>query len=154
MIKIPPISPQTDNIHQSAWFLEQVRRAIQELQDDSWTYIHLPANYSNSTNTLTNVTSLGFTGETNTIYEIEVLGAYQTTNALPGLSLSLTIPTGATQTGITQTLVPTTDKCVNSKWIVNMGPSSGAIQLQMASDVNGVDVTLQEGLFFLKYRKI
>lgn len=51
-------------------------------------------------------------------------------------------------------VVPTTDKCVNSKWIVNMGSSSGAIQLQMASDVNGVDVTLKEGLFFLKYRKI
>lgn len=156
MIKIPPISPQTDNAFQAAWFLEQVRRAIQELQDDSWTYIHLPANYSNSTNTLTNVTSLGFTGETNTIYEIEVLGAYQTTNALPGLSLSLTIPTGATQTGITQTqnVVSPSDKCVNSKWIVNTGTSSGTIQLQMASDVNGVDVTLQEGLFFLKYRKI
>jgi len=154
LIKIPPISPQTDNIHQSAWFLEQVRRAIQELQDDSWTYIHLPADYSNSTDTPLDVTSLGFTGDENTIYEIEVLGAYQTTNPLPGLSLSLTIPTGATQTGITQTLVPTTDKCVNSKWIVNIGSSSGAIQLQMASDVNGVDVTLQEGLFFLKYRKI
>jgi len=98
---------------------------------------------------------LGFTGETNAIYEIEVLGAYQTTNALPGLSLSLTIPIGATQTGITQTqIVPTTDKCVNSKWIVNTGTSSGTIQLQMASDVNGVDVTLKEGLFFLKYRKI
>jgi len=154
LIKIPPISPQTDNIHQSAWFLEQVRRAIQELQDDSWTYIHLPADYSNSTDTPLDVTSLGFTGDENTIYEIEVLGAYQTTNPLPGLSLSLTIPTGATQTGITQTLVPTTDKCVNSKWIVNIGSSSGAIQLQMASDVNGVDVTLKEGLFFLKYRKI
>jgi len=46
------------------------------------------------------------------------------------------------------------DKCVNSKWIVNTGTSSGTIQLQMASDVNGVDVTLKEGLFFLKYRKI
>jgi len=99
---------------------------------------------------------LGFTGETNAIYEIEVLGAYQTTNALPGLSLSLTIPIGATQTGITQTqnVVSPSDKCVNSKWIVNTGSSSGTIQLQMASDVNGVDVTLQEGLFFLKYRKI
>ena len=33
MIKIPPISPQTGNVFQEAWFLEQVRRAIQELQD-------------------------------------------------------------------------------------------------------------------------
>ena len=32
MIKIPPISPQTGNVFQEAWFLEQVRRAIQELQ--------------------------------------------------------------------------------------------------------------------------
>ena len=103
MILIPPVSPQTENIQQETWFLEQVRRAIQVLQGDSWTYIHLPADFSNSTDTPTDVTSLGFTGETNTIYEIEVLGAYQTTNALPGLSLSLTIPTGATQVGITQT---------------------------------------------------
>lgn len=103
MILIPPVSPQTENIQQETWFLEQVRRAIQELQDDSWTYIHLPANYSNSTDTPLDVTSLGFTGNENTIYEIEVLGAYQTTNPLPGLSLSLTIPTGASQVGITQT---------------------------------------------------
>ena len=154
MILIPPVSPQSENIFQQTWFLEQVRRAIQELQGDSWTYIHLPANFSNSTNTLTNVTSLGFTGETNTIYEIEVLGAYQTTNSLPGLSLSLTIPIGATQIGINSTVIFSTTKCVNSKWIVNTGTSSGTIQLQMASDVNGVDVTLKEGLFFLKYRKI
>ncbi len=32
MIKIPPISPQTENVQQAAWFQEQVRRAIQELQ--------------------------------------------------------------------------------------------------------------------------
>lgn len=32
MIKIPPISPQTDSAFQAAWFQEQVRRAIQELQ--------------------------------------------------------------------------------------------------------------------------
>lgn len=32
MIKIPPISPQTGNIFQEAWFPEQVRRAVQELQ--------------------------------------------------------------------------------------------------------------------------
>jgi hypothetical protein len=32
LIKIPPISPQTDNAFQAAWFQEQVRRAIIELQ--------------------------------------------------------------------------------------------------------------------------
>jgi len=32
LIKIPPISPQTGNVFQEAWFLEQVRRAILELQ--------------------------------------------------------------------------------------------------------------------------
>lgn len=32
MIAIPPVSIGTDNIFQSTWFLEQVRRAIQELQ--------------------------------------------------------------------------------------------------------------------------
>jgi len=103
LILIPPVSPQTDNIQQETWFLEQVRRAIQELQDDSWTYIHLPADFSNTTDTPTDVTSLTFTGEEGVIYEVEVLGRYQTTNPLPGLSLSLTIPTGASQVGITQT---------------------------------------------------
>jgi len=34
LIKIPPISPQTGNVFQEAWFLEQVRRAIQELQEN------------------------------------------------------------------------------------------------------------------------
>lgn len=33
MIKIPPVSPQSENVFQQTWFLEQVRRAIQELQD-------------------------------------------------------------------------------------------------------------------------
>lgn len=32
MIAIPPVSIGTDNIFQSTWFLEQVRRAILELQ--------------------------------------------------------------------------------------------------------------------------
>jgi len=32
LIKIPPISPQTGNVFQEAWFQEQVRRAIIELQ--------------------------------------------------------------------------------------------------------------------------
>lgn len=34
MIKIPPISLQTDNAFQAAWFQEQIRRAIQELQEN------------------------------------------------------------------------------------------------------------------------
>lgn len=34
MIKIPPVSPQTDNAFQAAWFQEQVRRAIIELQEN------------------------------------------------------------------------------------------------------------------------
>jgi hypothetical protein len=33
LIKIPPVSPQSENVFQQTWFLEQVRRAIQELQD-------------------------------------------------------------------------------------------------------------------------
>ena len=33
MILIPPVSPQSENIFQQTWFLEQVRRAIQELQN-------------------------------------------------------------------------------------------------------------------------
>ena len=105
MIKIPPISPQTGNVFQEAWFLEQVRRAIQELQaqsDEPWTYIMLDGDFSNSTDTATDVTDLLFTGEANTNYEVEVLGAYQTTNALPGLVLTLTVPSGET-VGITQT---------------------------------------------------
>ena len=32
MIAIPPVSIGTDNIFQNTWFLEQVRRAVQELQ--------------------------------------------------------------------------------------------------------------------------
>lgn len=105
MIKIPPISPQTGNVFQEAWFLEQVRRAIQELQalsDEPWTYIMLDGDFANSTDTATDVTDLLFTGEANTNYEVEVLGAYQTTNALPGLVLTLTVPSGET-VGITQT---------------------------------------------------
>jgi hypothetical protein len=49
---------------------------------------------------------------------------------------------------------PTVLKTVNSKWLVSVGATSGTVQLQMASEVNGVDVTLQDNLFFLKYRKI
>jgi hypothetical protein len=105
LILIPPISPQTKNVFQEAWFLEQVRRAIQELQglfDESWTYLHLVGDFSNTSDTPEDVTGLSFTGEANTLYEVEVLGAYETTNALPGLVLSLTLPSGKS-VGITQT---------------------------------------------------
>jgi hypothetical protein len=105
LIKIPPISPQTDNVQQAAWFQEQVRRAIIELQglsDEPWVYFHLDGDFSNTTDTPADVTGLTFTGEANTLYEVEVLGAYQTTNSLPGLVLSLTVPSGES-VGITQT---------------------------------------------------
>ena len=32
MIEIPPVTIGSDNIFQNTWFLEQVRRAVQELQ--------------------------------------------------------------------------------------------------------------------------
>lgn len=67
---------------------------------------------------------------------------------------SLNTTENTSDTFFATNVVAPSDKCVNSKWIVNTGTSSGTIQLQMASDVNGVDVTLKEGLFFLKYRKI
>lgn len=51
-------------------------------------------------------------------------------------------------------IAPPVVKAVNSKWLVSVGATSGTVQLQMASEVNGVDVTLQDNLFFLKYRKI
>lgn len=105
MIKIPPVSPESDNIFQQTWFLEQVRRAIKELQDlsdEPWTYIHLPADFSNSTDTLEDVPTLSFSGEVNTKYEVEVLGAFQTSNSPPELSLNLTIPSGELA-GITHT---------------------------------------------------
>lgn len=34
MIAIPPVSIDSDNVFQETWFLEQVRRAIQELQNN------------------------------------------------------------------------------------------------------------------------
>jgi hypothetical protein len=51
-------------------------------------------------------------------------------------------------------IAPPVVKAVNSKWLVSVGTTSGTVQLQMASEVDGVDVTLQDNLFFLKYRKI
>lgn len=154
MILIPPVSPQTENIQQETWFLEQVRRAIQELQRESWTYIHLPSDFTNNSLTASDVPTFSCTLEPNSKYEFEILGSYETSNPLPGLTLTLTGPSGMTQTGTLEANVVSLAKCVNSKWTVQTGSNGGTLQVQMASEVGGVDVTLKEGLFFLKYRKI
>lgn len=67
---------------------------------------------------------------------------------------SLAATEGTSDVFFATNVAPAANKTVNSKWLVSLGSTGGTVQLQMASEVNGVDVTLQDGLLFLKYRKI
>ena len=67
---------------------------------------------------------------------------------------SLTATEGTADVFSATNVAPAANKTVNSKWLVSLGSTGGTVQLQMASEVNGVNVTLQDGLLFLKYRKI
>ena len=55
---------------------------------DPWTYVPLASNFANSTTTLTNVTGMSFVGEANTVYEVEILGVFQTAVTTTGLGLA------------------------------------------------------------------
>lgn len=70
------------------------------------------------------------------------------------ISGTLAATEGTSDVFFATNVAPAANKTVNSKWLVSLGSSGGTVQLQMASEVNGVDVTLQDGLLFLKYRKI
>lgn len=138
----------------------------------------LAADSSNSTTTPANVSGMAFPVAASGIYEVELIGAYQTAATTTGIAVDLDIPSGqvigmigvatsATALGGTEQIADaattgattgvraaTTNTPIWSRWIVVVGATGGTCQLQLRSEVASSAVTLKASLTVLKARRI
>lgn len=144
---------------------------------DPWEYVILPSNVAINTTAYGNVTGLAFPAAPNTLYEVEVFGAFRSAAATTGIALALDIPSGtviglgthtltaatlsgfeqnadATATGVTTGVrALNVNVPIRFQALVNVGSTGGTVQLMMRSEVASSAVTLQAGTTILKYRK-
>jgi hypothetical protein len=163
---------------------EQGLQGIQGIQgntgpagSDGWTYVSLVSNFANSTTSMTAVTGMSFTGTLNTNYEIEIFGAFQSAATTTGIAFGFDIPSGsvhgfathpisATALGSNENIADNAStgattgvRAANTnvpcfgKFLVKLG-AGGTIQLVVRSEISASAVTLQGGLFYMKYRII
>jgi hypothetical protein len=145
---------------------------------DPWLWVKLAADVANSTVTLANVTGLSFTALPNTTYLVEVFGAFQSAAITTGIALALDIPSGAiagqaihpisptglnsieqiadaSTTGVTTGVrAAATNVPIFASFIVAIGATGGAVQLQFRSEVAASAVTMKAGLTALGRRAI
>lgn len=146
---------------------------------EPWTYVTLASNFSNNTVTYSAITGMSFAASANSTYEVECFGAYQSASTGTGLAINTLGPTGSSYIGkieafssATATLgayqisdtTPTTattgvlsanqNTPVEGKFIVKTSSTSGTIKLQLKSEVASSAVTLQSGLFYMRWRKL
>jgi hypothetical protein len=137
---------------------------------DPWTWQKLGADVANSTTTFAAVTGLSFVAAANTSYLVEVVGAFQSAATTTGIALALDIPSGsvvgqalanisATAIGSTEqnadnvttgatsgVRVASTNVPVTARFVVAVGATGGAVQLQVRSEIAGSAVTMKAGL--------
>lgn len=145
---------------------------------DQWTYVPLANNFSVSTTAVAAVTGVSFTGLANTKYEVEIFGAFQSAATTTGIGLGLDIPSGSVighawhnvsttalssneaiadnaVTGATTGVrVINLNVPITGHFLVSLGVTGGTVQLVARSEIASSAVTLQGGLFYLKYRSI
>jgi hypothetical protein len=145
---------------------------------DPWSWTKLAADVANSTVTLAPVTGLSFTALANTTYLVELIGTFQSAATTTGIALALDIPSGsvtglllhpttATALGGTEQIVDNantgattgvraavTNVPVLARWIIAIGATGGAVQLQFRSEVAASAVTMKAGLTALGRRII
>lgn len=137
---------------------------------DPWTWQKLAADVANSTITLAAVTGLSFTAAANTTYLVEVIGTFQSAATTTGLALALDIPSGsvsgmhshpisatglnsteqitdnATSGATTGVRAAATNVPLRASFIVAVGATGGAVQLQFRSEIAPSAVTMKAAL--------
>lgn len=139
----------------------------------------LPADVSDTSGTLTDVTGMQLSLVAGATYVIDALLAFTSAAATTGLALGFTLPAGASIAGLfwhsstTTTLqgsynaasgavaASTTasasavdQMAIAGRWIVKTAGTAGAAQLQLRTEVAGSAVTLKAGLSALIARRI
>lgn len=137
---------------------------------DPWTWQKLAADVANSTITLAAVTGMSFTAAANTTYLVEVIGTFQSAATTTGLALALDIPSGSVSgihfhpvsaTGLNSTeqiadnattgattgvRAAATNVPLRASFIVAVGATGGAVQLQFRSEIAASAVTMKAAL--------
>jgi hypothetical protein len=145
---------------------------------DPWTWQKLAADVSNSTIALAGVTGLSFTAIANTSYLVDVVGTFQAAAVTTGIALALDIPSGtiagqlihptsstslggteqiadAATTGATSGVrAALTNVPIFATFIVAIGATGGAVQLQFRSEIAASAVTMKAGLTAMGRRVI
>lgn len=144
---------------------------------EPWTYVTLAADFGNDDATLTDVPGWSFTVDPESLYEVDVFGAYQTTATSNGIGIGVAGPTGSQMTGMGGILTSATasggwrqiDTDVNAsasaqtantnlpvsfRALLNTGETPGTATVQLRSEVNAQTTTLVGGLVRLRYRRI
>ncbi len=145
---------------------------------DPWSWQKLAADVANSTVTLASVTGLSFTALANTTYRVEVIGTFQSAATTTGIALALDIPSGnvtgqmihpvsATAIGGTEQITDAattgattgvraaaTNVSVLANFIVAVGATGGAVQLQFRSEITASAVTMKAGITAMGRRVI
>jgi hypothetical protein len=145
---------------------------------DPWSWTKLAADVANSTVTLAPVTGLSFTALANTTYLVELIGTFQSAATTTGIALALDIPSGSvsglllhptsgTALGGTEQIADNastgattgvraanSNVAVTARWIIAIGATGGAVQLQFRSEVAASAVTMKAALTALGRRII
>ena len=67
---------------------------LRELKDRIGRTILFTGTYSNNTVTYSNITGLSFINSLNAVYEVEIIGAFQSAATTTGIGLALSVPSG------------------------------------------------------------
>lgn len=145
---------------------------------DPWTWQKLAADVANSTTTLAAVTGLSFVAAANTTYLVDVVGAFHSAATTTGIAVALDIPSGsvigqtltntsanalgateqiadnATTGATTGVRAANTNTPLTARFVVAVGATGGAVQLQFRSEIAASVVTMKANLTAMGRRTI
>lgn len=145
---------------------------------DPWTWQKLAADAANSTTTLAAVTGLSFVAAVNTTYLVDVVGAFHSAATTTGIAVALDIPSGsvigqtltntsanalgateqiadnATTGATTGVRAANTNTPLTARFVVAVGATGGAVQLQFRSEIAASVVTMKANLTAMGRRTI
>lgn len=145
---------------------------------DPWTWQKLAADAANSTTTLAAVTGLSFVAAANTTYLVDVVGAFHSAATTTGIAVALDIPSGsvigqtltntsanalgateqiadnATTGATTGVRAANTNTPLTARFVVAVGATGGAVQLQFRSEIAASVVTMKANLTAMGRRTI
>jgi hypothetical protein len=144
--------------------------AARQAEGDQESWIKLAVDVSNSTVTMANVSGMSFIALPNTTYIVDIVGTFQSAAVTTGIALALAIPSGnvsgqafhpvsvtasnsneqiasgATTGATTGVRAAATNVPITASYIVAIGTTGGAVQLQFRSEIAASAVTMKAGL--------